>query len=653
MRVAAWIVVVLALIGCQRVEPPRRTRLYWFIPDGLRAEPDLFTVFRWAEEGKLPNLKRMMEQGAWGYSIPDFPSHTPANFATLLTGSHPVRHGIADGPMHVEGAPLVLPSVGGFSSNAKRVSPFWMLLENAGLQVALLSIPGSTPPQLRRGITVRGRWGGWGFDAFAINYEPESKLPERKHGGRAFRLFFLGQKLTDFVPTRPAAGWSQPPPSHAPALEATLPAHGTSVHIHVSDSTDDRKTNYDTVRFALDKDSELFTLRPGSWSDWRPITLRWKDQPVLTQVRARVIKLWPESGEFRIRLFFSNANRLNTEPPEVADALVAGAGPMVDFADNWPAQLVAEPEDEGTFLTEAQDSLAWHRRAARFMLETYRPDVLIQDTYTPNQTLEARWWLRWVDPGHPDHDPARAPAAWRDILSVYQGVDAVLGEAMAAAGDDAIIAFSSDHGIIPLVRQVHLNNLFAKKGWLRYQLNPTTGEPTIDWQNTKVIYLKMDNVYVHPQGLAGDWRRGQGPAYEKLRGEVAAALRELADEAGNKPLVRAVRWEDAAATLDLPPDRVGDLVLEAVPGYQWHEEVTAAGELFATPLNAGYKQAINPKTTKGVWTPFAIMGPGVKKGIALSAPISHADQMPTLLRLLGLPIPEHVQGRVLGEILER
>ena len=89
-------------------------KLYWFIPDGMRAEPDLFNIYRWAEEGKLPNIKKMMARGSYGYSKPVFPSHTPVNFATLLTGTYPRTHGIADGPMHVEGHALDKVSVGGF-----------------------------------------------------------------------------------------------------------------------------------------------------------------------------------------------------------------------------------------------------------------------------------------------------------------------------------------------------------------------------------------------------------------------------------------------------------------------------------------------------------------------------------------------------------
>src|SRR5687768_12952174 len=71
-----------------RLEP---WKLYWFVPDGLRADPDVFKIFQWAREGKLPNVRRMMEEGSYGYSIPVFPSHTPVNFASLFTGVAPLR----------------------------------------------------------------------------------------------------------------------------------------------------------------------------------------------------------------------------------------------------------------------------------------------------------------------------------------------------------------------------------------------------------------------------------------------------------------------------------------------------------------------------------------------------------------------------------
>ena len=36
-------------------------------------------------------------------------------------------------------------------------------------------------------------------------------------------------------------------------------------------------------------------------------------------------------------------------------------------------------------------------------MQTYAPDAFIQDTYTPNQMLESRWWHRYIDKNHPDY----------------------------------------------------------------------------------------------------------------------------------------------------------------------------------------------------------------------------------------------------------
>jgi arylsulfatase A-like enzyme len=48
---------------------------------------------------------------------------------------------------------------------------------------------------------------------------------------------------------------------------------------------------------------------------------------------------------------------------------------------------------------------------------------------------------------------------------------------------------------------------------------------------------------------------------------------------------------------------------------------------------------------------LVMWGPGVRRGLRLRG--SHImDVMPTILQILGLPIPREVDGRVLGEALE-
>jgi predicted AlkP superfamily phosphohydrolase/phosphomutase len=459
-------------------------------------------------------------------------------------------------------------------------------------------------------------------------------LEKRKKLGNAFKLFFLGEPLTVFVPTA----------KKGKLTEAVLKAHGAELPIQV----EFKSKNQSTV--ALKLGEKFITAKVGEWSEWEPLELKVKESTFASHVKFSPIKVW-DNGSFRIRVLFNGLNRFNTEPGEVATELTKGVGPMIDHLDNWPPQLIFENEDKRVSMDEVRMSLDWHRRAAAYIPEKFKPDVFIQDTYTPNQMLESRWWHGDTDKTRKGYNPKKAEAAMNDILEMYQGLDAIIGEAMAKKDDDTVIVFSSDHGVCPLHRLVHLNNLFAKKGWLKFTVDPKTGEAKIDWKNTKVVYMKMLHVYINPNGLDGNWKRGSGPEFEKLRDEVIKTLTALKDINGQSPLVKAVKWEDAKDVYRLPQDRIGDLVLEAKLNYFWYEEADASGKVFSTPLTTGYKQSIDPLKNKCMWTPFLVWGPGVKKGYAFKEPISHVDQLPTIYKLMGVEIPKHVQGRVLQEAL--
>ncbi|MDX6769481.1 MAG: alkaline phosphatase family protein [Elusimicrobiota bacterium] len=621
------------------------TKLYWFVPDGLRADPRTLDLFGWAAEGKLPNVKKMMERGSWGYSIPAFPSHTPSNFATLMTGAYPERHGVADGPMRVEGHALDKPSVNGFASTAKKTPPVWKTLEDAGLRVTLLSIPGSTPPELDAGATVRGRWGNWGADFHALNFEAG---PSSRAASGASRLFYLGPELTRAVATRPAEGWGDGFTTARPALEAQLLAYGATMHALVTGVGD----GYDAVVLSADKKTAAARLtRAGEWTDWLPVTLQWRGQAIETRARLCLIRLGGD-GSFKVRWLFDVLNRTIVQPPDAAASLGAAAGPMVDFPDNWPAQLNRLPEEREVLLAEARMALEWHRRAAGRLLSADAPDALIQDTYVPNQMLESRWWLKHVDPAAPAYaatSPEERAARRAELLSVYQGIDAVLGEALDKAGPETVIVLSSDHGILPIKKEVQFNNLLAREGLLVFKTDPASGETGVDWARSKAAFLKMIGVYVNPGGLAGPWTRGSGPEYEKLRGRVARLLEGVKD--GGAPVVEKVLPWERAGELRLPTDRVPDLVLAMNPGYALTEDMSPGGPVLRDAVQSGYKQAVIADGRPSLWTPFIVMGPGVKKGFKLPEPVRNADQAPTLLTLLGVPVPDAAQGRVIEELL--
>jgi predicted AlkP superfamily phosphohydrolase/phosphomutase len=629
---------------------PDQVKLYWLTADGLRADKDLFDMFRWAQEGKLPNIKKLMDRGVFGHSLPEFPSLTSNNIATLHTGATSKVHGIVEGAIRTEGYPLEKATINGFSSASKKVAPTWAILEKAGKKTVVMSVPGSTPPETSEGVTIRGRWGNWGFDAPAITFEPKSNYEMRKRTIEDFYFNTLDKKLTRFVDTNTLA--KSDVATFSKAIEATLEGHGGKIQAVMTDSTDDHQTNYDSVQFVNDK-RVLATLKQGDWSDWFNISLNYLGKQVTSQAKIRVIKLWPD-GRFRIRVLYNSLNSYMTQPPTVAEELTREVGPMVDFVDNclclgMAPQLIVEPEDKGVALEEARMSWDWHKRAAGYIFDKWQPDALIQDFYTPNQMLVSRWWLGSVDPNREGYDAEKAKQGWKDILEMYQGVDSIIGEVLKKADENTLIVLSSEHGTAPLYRNTRLNNLFAKKGWLHFTVDEKTGKATIDWKKTKVVYLKMAHVYINPNGLDGNFKRASGAEYEALRKEVMNELKNLKDTNGTHPVSRMVKWEDADS-LGMPADRVGDLVLEATSGYRLWEEMTTDKAFFTTPRATGYKEGVNVNDP-AIQTPFIIAGPGVKKGVQLSKPIRHIDQLPTILNLMKVAVPDYVEGRLVEEVV--
>ncbi|MCK5602913.1 alkaline phosphatase family protein, partial [Candidatus Pacearchaeota archaeon] len=542
-------------------DQPIFKKLYWFIPDGMRAEPYVFNIYEWAKEGKLPNVKRMMDNGSYGFCKPVFPGHTPVNFATLFTGAYPEVHGVADGPMHIEGRPLTKPSIGGFSSTAKMVEPIWVTLERENRVVGLLSIPGSTPPELEFGYTINGRWGGWGTGFYAVNFEEFGDGSIQYNQGRQSRLFFFGPRLAVFKKAVPSREWRNVPKSYSPAKEVTLEAWGAKVFAYIYDNADDQKANYSNIIFSADKQDFLTDLKEGEWSRWLPITLGWKGMDIETQFKIKVIKL-DEDGYYRIRFFYNNINETLTKPSFLAKELIERVGPMVDFVDNFPPQLIFYDEDKKTFIEEANMSFAWHRDAASYFLKKYDPDVFIHDIYTPNQMLTSRWWLGYIDPNSKRYNEKmqqEREQLWTEVHDMYSQLDKILGEYLDHADENTIVALSSDHGAAPLDKWVHLNNLFSQKGWLKFKIDSVTGDPIIDWEGSQVVYLKFNNIYINPKGLHnkdGKWYRASGKEYDLLREDVIKLLIHLDDEDGVNPVVKIAKWEDSENTFRLPGQRV-------------------------------------------------------------------------------------------------
>lgn len=653
----------------------KKIRIYWFVPDGLRADPKVFRIYDWAEAGELPNLKKLMSEGAYGYSVPVFPSHTPVNFATLMTGSHPLQHGVTDGLIKEHGYPLSYSVKSGFNSSSKRVSSIWDYLESQNYPAGLLSVPGSTPPTTSQGTTIRGRWGGWSVDFVPVIFNSDESPEAARHFAPEEHAMFESKNLVSYVSAEKPQGWAleiQNLQSYSEPFELNLENWGLSLYAFVLDTSDDQATNYDRIVFSFDKKSVLAIVDEGQWSEWLNARLSWKTKTdynlfnpqksdwenqlslleIPTVIKIRVIQLKGKKT-FRIRFIYNNLLPQTVNPPRVAERMFKALGPMVDFPDHFPLQLVQMPEDKQAFLEELQMSLKWHQSAVHFLTKETNSEVVVHSIYSPNQMLTSRWWMPYLDPQsslYKSISESERQKLWQEVKGMYSEIDSILGEILRNRDEETFILFGSDHGIVPLDKEVQLNNYFEKKGWLKKIHMDELGGEVIDWRNTKVAFIRHMNIYINPQGLDGPYRRASGPAYEQLRREVIKALQQLKDEETQaSPVAKIWKWEEAS-DLNLPQDRLGDLIIANHPLYEATDTINEK-EIFKKSLVGGHKQAVLPET-EGLLTPFVFSGPGIKKNYSLSLPISHVDQYATILKALNMTKPSAMQSKPINEIFE-
>jgi len=131
-----------------KVSHNRRNRVAVIGLDGASLE----LIQRWASEGSLPNLKRLMDAGASGHLSSTIPPFTPPAWTSAVTGKNPGEHGIfgfsskgkSDGKMY-------------FNSSLDRQSdPIWTYLDGHDLKSIVLKVPMTYPPDRFNGLMISG-----------------------------------------------------------------------------------------------------------------------------------------------------------------------------------------------------------------------------------------------------------------------------------------------------------------------------------------------------------------------------------------------------------------------------------------------------------------------------------------------------------------
>jgi predicted AlkP superfamily pyrophosphatase or phosphodiesterase len=221
----------------------------------------------------------------------------------------------------------------------------------------------------------------------------------------------------------------------------------------------------------------------------------------------------------------------------------------------------------------------------------------------------------------------RSPEAYWAIAYI----DGLVGRVIASLGADGLertsVAVVSDHGFLPVSRDIRPNVRLRRRGLL------TVG---------------TDGA------LAGEARfvtnGGSGWIYATGGGDRARLARDLKAELASLEGVAGVWTADEYASVALPAPgdeaRAGDVIVEAAPGYMLSEEARGDEEHGTPKYRGNHGQRPTYDDNHAL---FLAAGRGIKRGVTLGRMTSR-DVAPTLTTLLELP-PTPADGRVLTEIL--
>ncbi|MCK4272186.1 alkaline phosphatase family protein [bacterium] len=314
-----------------------------------------------------------------------------------------------------------------------------------------------------------------------------------------------------------------------------------------------------------------------------------------------------------------------------------------------------------------------------------------------SDTICHHFWM-FHDPNSPRR-PEKSEEKFKEaILSIYKRLDAIVGQLISQAHPGTAVMILSDHGFGGTGdKVVYLNRWLEKEGLLKFRGGTSAGtwgasilrtaglkllplgiqenifrkRPRvtsallsqtqmggIDWSQTRAFSTEMNTfpaIWINLQGREPNGIVALGREYEKLRGEIIAALsRFLNPQTGQRVVLRTHRREELyhGAFMQQAPDLVLELNLDN--GYTY-TCLSSRGRRDRGPMRTLRKN--ERAGAKGQ----SMNGSHRRRGIMLFSnghrsmgqrlgTLSIMDMAPTILQFLGLPSPADMDGRVVPEI---
>lgn len=367
-----------------------------------------------------------------------------------------------------------------------------------------------------------------------------------------------------------------------------------------------------------------------------------------------------------------------TYPPELASDL---GGYMIDL--NFDEKELGFPRMK---LIARQIEILEKRGEAAIRLMREHDWDLFMVVFTGTDRLQHRFW-RSLDPQSPWYDHPQVERYRPALEGYYRRLDEIIGRLLEGVDEETFVLMISDHGFGPiaqktvsgyaLVQELLGRRERAEGGlnwalWLRALLRrvglgrkarerylgkilPKSWLQRAEeagrrraWAASKAYCVQLHEyiggIWINLKSPQGRGVVEAGAQYETLRQRLMAGLMELVDPSDGTPLVERVYMRE-----ELYQGRFAEnaphLVFFLQPGYSLSQDVAAAGSLVIAkpeiadpPLQGTHRQ-------EGI---FVLRGAGTNPGWHETS-CRIEDSTATTLYLLGLPVPEDLEGRVVTE----
>jgi len=248
---------------------------------------------------------------------------------------------------------------------------------------------------------------------------------------------------------------------------------------------------------------------------------------------------------------------------------------------------------------------------------------------------------KYMDPAHHLYEPGNKYE--NVVIDYYKFLDAKLGRLIAKAGDDTVVLAVSDHGAKRMKGAFCVNEWLIEQGDLAVKERPvkpiSLDDLPIDWPKTRAwawggyyarIFLNVEGR--EPQGIIPPER------YEEERDALAERLRAIRGPNGEPWATKVIKPQEYYEVLE---GEYPDLMVYFDDLYWRSAGTLGYGKMYLAENDTGPDDAVHAQ--EGM---YILRDP--RAGVKRTWNADILDIAPTVLDIMGLPVPGEMKGKVIA-----